>query len=541
MKRVKKEDYTKYWDWLDNGQKWNHRLVPSYYDTCNTNWEMYNGNQWLNADGLSDEFPQPVFNLIKRTISFFIASMTSQAVTGQYETLLMRDDDYEDLDAMTARIATASFKNFCERVKIDTLAKDLLLDAAITGDMAVHLYFDPMKKPYGNMFPDVLGQIELETIDGVNLYFGNPNSRDVQSQPYILIYGRDTVDNIKNEIKFHQKLKKFEGEIAPDYENEDQLSEAGKNELDSDEYGKVGYVICYKKMTKGDKTYIYASKSLIDRVIYEDVKLPLERYPVAFNNWERQKNQYHGRALCTDIVPNQIFINRMFAMAMYHLQMTAFPKAVFDQNKIAGWSNSVGTAIAIDREPNENIFNIAGYLQPSVMSPQIIELINMTIKYTKEMLGANDALLGDINPEQASGAAISVTAKQSGIPLEGPKANLGDLFEDMMLIYADMAGSYYGTRPVVAEFPEIGKQIVDFDFSKLKTMQYNVKTSVGATTFFDENAQQASLDNMLASGQIDFVTYLEQSRDNIVNDKPGLITKVKEKQEQIPPLEPPIM
>jgi len=530
--KVKKEDYTKSWKRYDTGRRWNNSLQNRYYDTITTNWEFYNGNQWVNATGLSSDLPQPVFNILKRSLLFFVSMMTSSSITGEYKTQLMRDDDYQDLDNMTAIVASADFKNYLERIKIDMLARDLLVDAGVTGDMAYHMYFDRNAKPYG-LNSIVEGQIEIETIDGVNLYMSNPNSRDVQKQQYIGIYGRDTVDNIKQEIKFHQKLKSLdELVISPDSETEDQESIDGKQELDSDEFGKVGYVLeyCKKRNKKGIIT-VHATKSLVDRVIFEDVDTGLYLYPISFNNWEHQKNQCHGRGLVTDIVPNQIFVNRMFAMAMYHLQQTAFPKAVYDRNMISGWSNAIGSAIAINRQPGESIFNMAGYLQPATMSPQITQLIEMTIKYTKEMIGANDALLGDINPEQASGAAISVTARQSGVPLEGPKSNLYEMIEDMMHIYADMAGTYYGSRPIVADMPEIGKQVVEFDFAKLKDMQFNVNVDVGATTYYSQIAQQATLDNLLANGMIEFADYLERVPEGFVPEKQGLITKIKEKAE----------
>ena len=425
MPKMNSEDFTKDWEKFERGKNWNRRLTPDYYETVNVNWEMYNGNQWINAQGLSDEFPQPVFNIIKRAIVFFISSMTSSAITAEYATLLMRDDDYEDPDVITMNIASAALKNFFSQVKVNMLARDLLTDAAVSGDMATHMWFENDCRPYGKLF-DVKGEIKLETIDGNNLYLGNPNSRDIQSQPYVMVYGRGLVEDIQKEMK---KWNKQASPVAPDSQYEEQASLAGKIEIEGDRDGKVGYIITYKKKRVKDedgepKTIITMSKSIQDNYIYEDIKTPMTLYPVAFNNWEHQKNQYHGRALCTDIVPNQIFVNRMFAMAMYHLMMAAFPKAVYDKNMIAGWSNAVGSSIGVDRTPNENIFNVAGYLQPASMSPQITELIDMTIKYTKEMIGANDALLGDINPEQASGAAINVTARQSGVPLEGPKSNL---------------------------------------------------------------------------------------------------------------------
>lgn len=509
--KVNKDDYTKDWKLYEDGKRFNNQLPNSYYDVITTNWEFYNGNQYFNATGLSNDFPKPVFNIIKRVIQFFISSMTTSTITGGYEPLMMREDDLTDITNMTAKVASAELKNFFDRIKADMLAKDLLLDAAVTGDMSIHMYFDRTARPYGDMF-DIDGEICLETIDGNNIYLGNPNSRTIKKQPYILIYGRDTVENLKAEINFHQKLKNIDQLIVtPDSDTEEQSSEAGKVEMESDDFGKVGYVLVYRmKKNKMGKQTVFVSKSLNNQVIYDNVDTGYTRYPVSFNNWEHQKNQYHGRALVTDVVPNQIFINRMFAMAMFHLQNAAFPKLVYDADMISGWSNAVASSIGIKRRnPGESLSNVAMYLQPATMSPQITQLIDMAIAYTKEMLGANDALLGNINPEQASGAAISVTAQQSGVPLENPKSNLYEMFDDIACIFADMASVNYGSRPVKVDIPELGEQIVEFDFGKLANMQYNVKVDVGATTQWSEVRQAQQLDNLLMAQRIDFLSYLE--------------------------------
>ena len=47
----------------------------------------------------------------------------------------------------------------------------------------------------------------MELVDGINVMFGNPNSADVESQPYILVIGRDTVASLKWEAERYSKNK----------------------------------------------------------------------------------------------------------------------------------------------------------------------------------------------------------------------------------------------------------------------------------------------------------------------------------------------
>src|SRR6056297_907098 len=79
-----KQNKTEAWRLYEMGQEWNRNLETPYYDYVTTNWEMYKGNQWVNAKGLKD-FPKPVFNIIKRTITFFVASMTSTKMEVEFE------------------------------------------------------------------------------------------------------------------------------------------------------------------------------------------------------------------------------------------------------------------------------------------------------------------------------------------------------------------------------------------------------------------------------------------------------------------------
>jgi hypothetical protein len=259
--------------------------------------------------------------------------------------------------------------------------------------------------------------------------------------------------------------------------------------------------------------------------IYKDVDTGLSRYPIAWGNWEKQKNQYHGRAVATGLLPNQIFINRMFAMVMYHLMMTAFPKAVYNANVINLWSNAIGEAIPVEGVgPDVNLKNIASYLEPSNMSNQIVQVIQLVMQYTKETMGVSDASLGQVDPKNTS--AIIAVQKASAIPLENPKANLYEWVEDIGRILFDMMGTYYGLRPIVREIN--GQKITQmFDFSIFKNMWLDVKADVGESSYWSQIAANQTLDNLLAAGHIDMIQYLERVPDEYIPQKQELIADIQ--------------
>lgn len=547
---------TKDWDKYLAGVNYNNRLEPSYYDNVNANIAFFSGDQWRNLP--DSDMPKPVFNIIKRAITFFVASLTTSKVALHYEPLMLADNTPEmEIDA--AKVANDQTSMLFDKFKLDMKVRDALFDGATTGDYAAHFYWDMDKRPY-NYAPGVQGDMCMELVDGTNVFLGNANITDVEPQPYIIISGRDTVKNLKEEAKRY--MGQEDGNISTDNEWQYQAGTMADIEVEGDESGKALYIIVYRKVKQQvesidpmtgvpnveTKTTITASKSVRGDYIYKDIDTGLSRYPVAWANWEKQKNQYHGRALATGLLPNQIFINRMFAMVMYHLMMTAFPKAVYNADAIDLWDNAIGSAIPITGvDYNTNLKNVASYLEPSSMAAQITDVIEMVMQYTKETIGISDAALGQIDPKNTS--AIIAVQKSSAIPLENPKANLYNWIEDIGHIIFDFMGTYYGLRPIVREIEvplpptfdpmtgmpmasgETQKQKVTdmFDFSIFKDLWLDVKADVGESSYWSQIAANQTLDNLLSQGQIDLVQYLERVPDEYIPQKEDLITAVKKR------------
>ena len=420
----------KAWLRYERGRSYNNRLVPNQYNLVNTNIEFFAGNQWLHLaqTPAMQRLPKPTFNIIKRVASLFVASMTSSSASISFDELSYYSGDPvaqgewtrsgqrgwpgphganahsqyrgggakdEATDVNGAAIATAEVQNLLEKFKMDYRIREALFDGAQTGDYCAHFYWDADAIPYGGAFGPYRGEIQMELVDGINVMFGNPNTPNVEKQPYILIVGRDTVESLNAERKRHAKDSE---DVVPDADYEWQAAVGGRTELEpDDESGKALFVYMYEKKTrevddidpetglqrtedvldkdgnpvqaKGDDgkplvdqmgapitktrklkkmvTTVHVTKATKTGVIYEDIDTGLSRYPIAWGNWEKQKNQYHGRALVTGIIPNQIFINSMFAMVMRHLQLMGFPKTVYNADLISQWSNEVGQAIGV--------------------------------------------------------------------------------------------------------------------------------------------------------------------------------------------------
>ena len=478
------------------------------------------GDQWRNVE--ADGLPKPVFNIIKRVKQFKIASLKADNITISIEPMEYRpqtNDLTMQQKVKDTDLANAEIKNVLENIKFDAKSRTLLGDGFDTGDWCMHFYFDQDEQPFKQTNPEVKGIIKAEIIDSTNVMFGNPNTRQVEKQPYIILVGRDLVKNLQEEATKNGQNKDL---VKPDSETDYQMGDNGKVENDSVGYEKALYIIKYYK----EDGKIYANKSVKGTYIYQKKDTRLSFYPIAFNNWEEVKGSYHGRAEATGIIPNQIAINKMFAMVIYHLMLTAFPTAVYDADRIEGWTNEIGAQIPVTNLQGDSIRNIAGYLEPATMSSQIMSAIELAMQYTKETLGVGDASLGNVTMNNAT--AIIAIQKSAAVPLENVKAAFYEFVEDCGKIIIDMMASFYGIRPVVVTGPLNERTVESFDFSKLKDMWLHIKIDVGNSSYFSEVASVQTLDNLLNNGMIEFVEYLKRIPDEIIPNKQELITSIEQ-------------
>lgn len=494
----------------------------NYYEKIKVHYDFYNGDQWIGAAS-EEKLPKMTFNIIKRATDFKIASITSSDIAVNVEPL--ENMMVEEGEISKSDIINAEIKNIFEKVALKNKVKSVLRSGAITGDMCFHTIFNMNKKPYRGTAPDVKGEIEIELLDGVNVGFGNANIRDPQKQPYIIVVGRDTVKNLKEEAKQNKGSQNIERDSDTDYQVNDFADT--EVEIEGDDEGKALYIYVYeKKKDKEGNEKIFVSKCTKDAMIIDNKDVELTRYPIAWTNWYELKNTYHGRGEVEGIEPNQIAINKMFSLIVFHQMMTAFPPAIYDADVIKSWNNKAGAAFPVKGLNGRSLKDIATYLEPANMSAFITQTIDLTFQYTKECLGVSDAALGQIDPKNTS--AIIAVQKSTAVPLENIRDNLYDLIEQLALNLLDMMAARYGKRPVVITDEDGNRQLVSWDFDQLKGMDLKTGVDVGESTYWSEIATQQTLDNLLSNQFIDFLDYLERMPRNIIPKKDELIAKLKE-------------
>ena len=520
MRKFKIPTKEEIWKRFEKGYAFNQQI--GLYDQVTVNESFFIGNQWegVEANGL----PTPTYNMFKRVINFQVSTITSDNLviraTPMPSTSRMAMKDLEKI----AEIVSHQFAAIVKRNRLVAKNREFLRNAAVAGDGCMHFYFDPTIENG----QDVKGEIVAEIIDNIRVMFGNPNCRDVQRQPYIIIYRREMVDDVQYKAEQYKEAGLCDIEdiesIRPD-------SEKFQNKYDSYTDDKVTVVTYYfKNRDTGTIWCIEATEQGIIRNAY-DTEYTL--YPLVWINWDYIRDCYHGQAMVTGLLANQKFINKMFALVGISLLTTAFPKIIYDKNRVTRWDGSVGTAVGVQGNVNE----VAKVLDGASISPQIAQFIEMSFDKTHSLLGASDVAMGDSRPDNTS--AIIALQRAANTPMELTKQNDHQCLEDAGRIWIDIMSVRYGTRMVEVsmDMDEAGEQPLGmnipaqtftrpFDFSILKKIPLTIEQEVGASSYWSEMAAMQTLDNLLMNKLITLKQYIERLPEGYINKKQELLAEL---------------
>lgn len=498
----------KVWQEYSKGVSYNTAL--DLYEKVKRNENFYIGKQWEGLE--APDLNKPVINVLKRVVSYFISMIVSDDVGASFTPFVKSTEEERN-----GKILSDAVDEVIESANIKALTREIIRDAAVDGDGFLYLYFDPNAET-GQA---AKGRIKAEILQNVNVMYGNPYSDDLQSQPYVILSMRKYLDSVKLEA---EEYGQSTDNIRPDSDsNQYDVANRAQDDL---------VTVLIKLWKEGER--VYAIKCTENAVIRPAWDTGNSLYPIACMRWERIKNSYHGQAAITAIIPNQISINQLFAMALHSVKATAFPKVIFDRTKLSGWTNKIGQAIGVIGNPNDAI--ATGYKAPD-MSGQVMDLIDRFIQKTSEFMGASDAALGNIRPDNTS--AIIATQKASAMPLELQRLEFFRFTEEYIRIILDMISANYGVREIT--YKEDGNTVAAaFDFGLCNHANYKLKVDVGSAAYWSEVMQIQTLDNMFRSKVIpDAITYVENIPDQYIRGKNKILEKLKDQQTQQMQMQPP--
>lgn len=490
------------------GLKFNEGI--ELYSNVKTNEDFFIGKQWENVK--SNGLPTPVFNFLKRVVLFSVANISTENLKLHAKPMVCTANANTEALELFSNILNDQFAAIFEQNRLGGLIREFCRNAAVDGDGCMYVWWDESAETG----QPSKGAIRTEVLQNTQVMFGNPNSRDVQSQPYILVERRMLVDEAKNYAKAHGASEDSVSAIVPD------SKESGNIEMDQLGGEKVTVVLRMWKDEESGHVLCYESTKAAE--IRKPWDIGISVYPLVWMNWDYIQDCYHGQAMISGLIPNQIFVNKLFAMSMISLMSSAYPKVVYDKTKVPKWSAKVGAALGV----NGSVEGVAKIIDPAQISPQIYQFIETAISYTQKFLGASDVALGDTRPDNTS--AIIALQRAAATPMELTKQNLLQSVETLGRIYMAFMAEYYGNRFVEIDVPADfggGKAVVSIDFEMLKKIPCGIDLDAGASAYWSEIANMQTLDNLLMQGKIPTSEYLRRLPSGQISDREKLIAIVE--------------
>lgn len=499
------------------------RMIGMYEDT-DKNFRFYNGNQW---DGVKLKGIEPVqLNFIRPIVRFKVGTMNQNLWAINYSA-----ENYDNKNFMQTAMKVCDLLNkksakMWENDNRDYKIRAITKIAAINDEAPVYIEYDKNKN-----------QTIFTLLSKNDIYFGNENDSDIQSQPYILVKQRMPLINARNLAESYGVPKNEIENILPDAETYEESGEAAK-------YEKDDMVTIVTKLYKKDGK-VYYSKSARCVIIKKETNTGLHLYPIVHFIWEEKEGSARGEGEVRGLISNQIEVNKILTRRLVVTKSTAYPikavntKYITNPNEI----NNIGGTLKTESEAAIDINKIFAITQPAQMSPDVEKLQMDLIDITRSLAGASESATGDIKPDEASGKAILAVQQAQQLPLVEQIATLKRFIEDAARIELDMMIVYNSEGMKLEEEiddPMTGEkvyQLVDIPGSVLQELKANVKVDITPVSAFDRYAQEISLENLLKAGWFapdrigQLKSYVETLPDNSTMPKQRIMDMIK-KQEQ---------
>ncbi len=512
---------TPIWSLYEIGRNY-HRLTSVYSDT-DRNHNFYNGNQWEGAKLGGVEPVQK--NIIKPIVKYKLAVIHSNLYDIIYSSQNYENPSFRKNAERYCDVLNRCASNIWERDQMDKKGRAVTKNAAINDEGIIYVGFDKE-----SMYP------VNEVIDKCDIYYGNENDEDIQSQPYILIRKRMPVVNARD-LAISEGLSEEEAKlIIGDNETFEEAGEAAKDEVDN------GVTIVYKFYKRNGIVYYSIASRYCEISNEQDTGLSL--YPIAHMTWEEKKGSARGEGEVRYLIPNQIEINRTEMRRVLTVKSQAYPYKVVDVSKVSNPDalNNVGGVIKTNGQPVDDVHKVVGTIPPAQMSPDVVKLQEDLIQITRDLAGAGDTATGQVNPESASGRAILAVQQASQAPMTEQKESYKTFIEDLGRIWLEYLivhseGGVSLEEEYTDENGEKAVRLINVPQSALEQLKAKVKIDVTPKGVYDRYAQEMSLENLLNGGYFgqrmsELKIYVKLLDDDSVMPKAKLEQAVEEYDEE---------
>lgn len=495
----------------------------SIVDRCNN---FYNGDQW---EGLLIEGIEPVvYNFVKPIVNYKTGKITESIRAINYGADNIDNTEFRSVAKKVCDLLNQRAARVWEKDKMDHIIKRFVKKSAICGESVIYVSYDEKTKNPKN-----------ELLNMVDVYYGNENEPEIQSQPYILIKQRKSVAEVKEIAKLYGVKDKDLDYIIGDDDNIEEAGQDAKDELEN-----MCTIVTKFYRSNGTIWYAKATKFLD---IKEDVDMGTTLYPLIHMLWCEKEGSARGEGEVRVLIPNQIETNKTAMRRLLTAKNTAYPQKVYDVDKIQNPDaiNTVGGTIEVSGMGVDDVSKAYTTTKPTQMSPDVEKIQNELISTSRELANASDKATGQVNPEDASGRAILAVQQASQQPLTEQNTSLNIACEELARIWFDMWQTYNEGMQLenIKTDPTTGEdtiEVVEVEPSVLEELRVSVKIDITPKGAYDKYAQEISLENLAKSEYFMNTAWLEDYMSILDNDAvmpkikiEELVKRRKEAQKQI--------
>lgn len=509
---------TDVWRLFDKGRQYNR--IHGLYDDTEKNYNFYIGNQWEGADTGSEK--PVVKNIIKPIVKYKLGVINTNTYEIVFNPMPYSNNQYQVIIENLCKGLNELVSKAWELQQVNKKIRECCKDSCINSEGILHSYYD-----------EIQDEIIPEVIDKNNIYYGNENDSDIQSQPYIIISYRKTVQEVKAEA---EALEISQDQIDTIIEDAEIQEQAGIENL-NDEISPMCLVLLKYYKKDGKIYYTRATKTV---TLEKDINTEMTLYPIAHMVWEEVKGTARGNGEVKYLIPNQIEINKIATRRAIAIKVSAFNKLVVNQELIANPDSLEKVGVTIKLKGGATIQDVqkaVGYLGAKDMSSDASNLQQELQQDTRELAGAGDTATGNVDPTQASGKAILAVKQASEQPLNEQTETYKTFIEDIARIWFDIYKAYKinGIEITLKYTDETGeeiKQLYTVSQEMLKESKTSLKVDITPRSPYDRFAQEQSLEALMSNQKITFEEYVEALEEDSVMPKTKLEKILKKREEK---------
>lgn len=514
-----------------------------YVDQWKECIDFYDGKQWKAPTEQTKNMPRPVFNIIKYIITHKVASILNETVKMVYTSqeieesaqlenpmdpmgMMMPIDPMQELVKLSMEGADKFTKYsgaLWESLEQDRLNEELMYDAAILGTGIIHYYWDNSIK--GGVTHKWVGDVRGESLDPMNVFFGNPQEKDVQKQPWIIITSREAQDTARAIAQANNMPLEYIELVQADQEQSAEGYEAAQNEMKSSR--NLTVITKYFKQ----EGLVYFTKQVGEYVIQPPTCTDLELYPIVVMSYDPKKKSIHGNSDVTSNIANQKGINFLLAMMLLSAQNTAFPKMLSKPGAIKQTITNAPGEIIIDNSGMGQLDGIK-YMAVGNFNTVVLTLVEKFVEITQKFAGAQDVSMGDVPGANMAASAIMMLQKSAGISTDGIRKRFYRTIKDVGRIWEQFWKKKYNVPRSTAVEGEDGPEMMDIMGTDYQEMNFDLKIDIGAAGTYSESLAQSTLENLFNAGAIDLLTYLKYSPKSAMPFKDSLMKDIQRQQQE---------